>query len=155
VAVEMLVGSLFSSGPLAFGWAAHTPNMSALVRIVLGASFSVLGLLYAVWLIGYRGQTVGMKAMGVIAVRADTGQQLSRRQVWLRAVTLYLLVSVWSQAGFVIDVFGATSTGRKPGSALMVIGFALALVTYLWPLGSPSNQTLQDKAAGSVVLLED
>lgn len=154
VAIEMLVGSLFYSGPLAFGMTGHTPDMSATVRVIIGVSFSILGLLYAVWLIGYRGQTVGMKAMGVIAVRAGTGQPLSGRQVWIRAVTLFLLVSLWTQMGFIIDAYGKASRGHRPGSALSFIGVALALVTYLWPLGSPSNQTLQDKAAGSVVLVK-
>ena len=153
IAIEALVGAFFFSGPLAFGFTGHHADMSHPVRILLGVSSSILGLLYAVWLIGIRGQTIGMKAVGVRAVVKESGGKLPWPKVWRRELTVFFLISVWTQAGFIVTVIGQTDgNGHQNGFLLSAVGYVLAAVTYLWPLGSPANQTLQDKSAGSIVL---
>ena len=53
------------------------------------------------------------------------------------------------------DVIGFNNVigPRPPAEVLFVLlGVAGLLTTGLWPLGSSMNQTLQDKAAGTVVV---
>jgi uncharacterized RDD family membrane protein YckC len=152
-AIEALVGAIFYSGPQAFGFTGHNPDMSHPVRILLGVSSSIVAIFYAVWLIGRRGQTVGMKAVGVKAVVKESGGRLPWPKVWRRELTVVLLITVWTQAGFIVTVLGEANGNRHDNGALLsLVGYVLSAVTYLWPLGNPANQTLQDKSAGSIVV---
>lgn len=85
----------------------------------------ILGFLYAVILIAaWQGHTVGMKMVKVRCVRASDGAEVG----WGRAV------------------------GRAAVYAVMVVLFLPGILDLLWPLWDSKNQTLHDKAAGTVVI---
>jgi uncharacterized RDD family membrane protein YckC len=95
-------------------------TFSFLVFIVSGLIFLVYGTL----MIGGRGQSLGMMAVGVRAVRAIDEGPVGYAKAFGR--TLLQVVLSWT--------------------------FVLALLSGLWPLWDPKRQTLQDKAAGTVVI---
>lgn len=111
----------------------------------------VVGVAYAWMMIGWRGQTVGMMAIGVRAVDAETGSPLGSRRALQRAAVAFVLTRLgWGVASLLTpDRHGDEVTLFAVVCLLSVAG---ALTTYLWPLGSSTNQTLQDKAIGSVVV---
>jgi uncharacterized RDD family membrane protein YckC len=125
-----------------------TAARMALLIVALAVYFT-----YAVTLLKLRGQTVGMMAVKIKAVDKSSGNALSMRQVWLRVLTVYFLISVWSDIGEIAAI--SQHLNRATGGAALwpLIGFVGGLTTYLWPLGSRFRQTLQDKAAQSVVVL--
>jgi uncharacterized RDD family membrane protein YckC len=83
-----------------------------------------VGFIY-VWLqLGASGRTLGMLAVGVRAVRADDGKPIGFGRAAGRTVVEFVLQ--WTAIG--------------------------GLLSYLWPLWDPRKQTLQDKAAGTVVV---
>jgi uncharacterized RDD family membrane protein YckC len=85
---------------------------------------AVLGLIYTTYLLVYRGQTVGMMAVGTRCVRENDGQNL----------TVGPAVGRW----FIEAILGVTG-----------IGF---LLDVLWPLWDKKNQTIHDKAVHTVVV---
>ncbi|MCU4184709.1 RDD family protein [Acidiferrimicrobium sp. IK] len=102
---------------------------------ILGAAFGsvgaryalsfVLGLLYVSLLLAYRTQTVGMMALGTRCVDARTGMPISMGRAFGRTL--------------VSDLLGITIIG--------------GILDVLWPLWDPQNQTLHDKAVGSLVVM--
>jgi len=116
-------------------------------------AFSVLiSLGYPYLLLRYKGQTVGMMAVGVRAVDGTSGAFPTSAQAARRVLVFFVLVSLWLQISVLIafrHVFGP-----EPAAVVLLrlLSFAAVLTTGLWPLGSPTNQTLQDKAAGTVVV---
>ena len=133
-----------------FGSLASTGGGLVPLRILLAFAQLAAVFAYAVWLIGSRRQTVGMQAVGVTAIDLS-GRALTRRQVWMRALYRVLFVGLWStalQAAVLVD------DSRHVGLTAVaeVVPFALTLLVYLWAVGSERNQTLIDKAAGSVVV---
>ncbi|MDQ6784111.1 MAG: RDD family protein [Actinomycetota bacterium] len=95
---------------------------SRAVNYVLSA---VIGLVYTTLLIGGRGRTVGMMALGTTCVDAAGGTSIGYGRAFLR----------WLVGG----ILGVT-----------VIG---GILDILWPLWDAKNQTIHDKAASSVVVL--
>ena len=151
--INVLVGSVFYSGLSAFVSLHHLPTAPSAARIAVNLFGVLVGIAYPVILLGRRGQTFGMMAVRVVAIDREGGK-LARQQVWKRTIVLFLFVNLWTEIAFFIDL-AAHSSGEHhaPGWSLVtLIGVAMALVTYLWPLGSPLNQTLQDKLANSVVV---
>ena len=104
---------------------------------------------YAFLFLRFGGRTLGMMATNVRAIDRTTGGGLTTAQAWRRVLVYFCLVTLWSTLGFVL-VF--TARGSRWPVALTYLGFAGALTTGLWPVWNPSNQTLQDKAAGTVVV---
>lgn len=105
--------------------------VSSLIALALGNSTVarygvelVLGLIYAVVLIGMQGKTVGNMALGTRVVLADGGTEIGYPKALVR----------WA----VQAVLGIT-----------VIG---GILDILWPLWDPRNQTLHDKAAATLVV---
>jgi uncharacterized RDD family membrane protein YckC len=151
--INVVVGSVFYSGLSAFVSIHHLPTAPSAVRIAVNLLGVMIGLAYQIILLSRRGQTVGMMAVGVVAIDRE-GTTLTRQQVWKRTIVLFLFVNLWIEIAFFIDL-ASHSSGQHhaPGWGLVtLIGVVMALVTYLWPLGSPLNQTLQDKFANSVVV---
>jgi hypothetical protein len=99
----------------------------------LSVLFEVVGgvgtLAWAAWLavqIGQTGQSPGMRAIGLKAVRKDNGQLIGTGMGvarWLVHVVLWFLC------------------------------FVGAILDYLWPFWDRQKQTLADKAVSSVVLV--
>ena len=121
------------------------PLRVALVFLETAAAFA-----YAVWLIGRRRQTIGMQAVGITAID-PSGRALTPRQVRMRAFYRILFVSLWADLLNAVVLLDHRSRPGLVGLASLV-PFVLDLVVYLWPLGNDRNQTLIDRAAGSVVV---
>lgn len=128
----------------------HPPTPGAQVAIVVANVAIVVG--YSFVLLRFRGQTVGMMATGVRAVDRSSGAVLDTPQTWRRVLTFFTIVILWEQIAFVISTNHVT--GPRPIAAGIFIAIALLglVTTALWPTGSPLNQTLQDKAAGTIVI---
>ena len=130
------------------------PTAPTYARAIANCAGLIAQVLYAVWFLGRRGRTIGMTAAGVRAVEHTTGLILTNRLAWRRALVAALLINFSTELGFFISL----GQHRTTGHAALITGVAdflavvLLLLTFLWPLGSSLNQTLQDKAAGSVVI---
>jgi uncharacterized RDD family membrane protein YckC len=135
-------------GPLSPGLHPMTPAAQA--AVVVASLLILLG--YPYLLLRYRGQTVGMMATGVRAIDGTSGASLTTAQAARRVLAYFVLAVLWVQIGDVIG-FNNVIGPRPPAEVLLILlGSAGLLTTGLWPLGSPMNQTLQDKAAGTVVV---
>jgi uncharacterized RDD family membrane protein YckC len=111
---------------------------------------------YTVLLLHASGQTVGMMATGIRAIDLDSGGALTWPQIWRRVLALFVLTQMWSEIELIVlwaryGADGVTSGGYGIFTSISVLG---SLTTYLWPLGSPRNQTLQDKYARTIVVLK-
>jgi uncharacterized RDD family membrane protein YckC len=98
----------------------HHYTFSVLALLVSGLIY----VLYGALMIGARGQTVGMMAVGVRAVR-DTDD---------------------GPVGF------SKAFGRALVQLLMSYTVVVGLLSDLWPLWDAKRQTFQDKAVGTVVI---
>jgi uncharacterized RDD family membrane protein YckC len=141
-----MAGGTLAQPYAAFGWRLLAYIIDALI---IGIPFGVLTLLLRVGtntsgtyglgsletlvFIGYltymwssRGRTVGMMALNLKVVDADTGGQVTLPKALIRAVVLY------AELLFCVCIVG--------------------LVGALWMLWDPRRQAIHDKAAGTVVL---
>jgi uncharacterized RDD family membrane protein YckC len=152
--IDILLGYIFYSHASAFVVVTHSPTAGAHARVIEGAFTSAATIAYAIWFLGHRTQTVGMSFVGIKAVD-QSGSRLSRRQAWRRAFTEFALVGVWIWIGPLFSHQGqSTHGGAGVGGILGLLFVGGSLATYLWPLKSPLNQTLQDKAVGSIVVID-
>lgn len=119
VIFESVVGAILGGGLLAAGGGAA--GAVGLARVVDAAG----ALAYQGLLLSYRGQTVGMMAVGTRIVDARSGGGISVGRALLRAL--------------IEGVF----------AVLLLIPW---LVDVLWPLGDGRNQTLHDKIVGTLIL---
>jgi len=105
----------------------HLHTASGRFRVEPGTELVLLllGALYASLLIGLRGQTVGMMAVRIKAVDANTGG----------------LIGFWRALGR--DLFERV---------LAVVVFIPWLIDVLFPIWDPRNQTLHDKVVSTVVI---
>jgi len=134
--------------PLSPGLHAMTPWAQAAVV----AAALVISLGYPLVLLRLRGQTVGMMAAGVRAIDRASGASLTTSQAWRRVLAFLVLVIVWQQAAALIgfnNVIGPTPVAE---TIFILVGAAGLITTALWPVGSALAQTLQDKAAGTIVV---
>ncbi len=131
---------------------AHPSPLGAFRQSVEVLASLAIGLAYVVILFSWRGQTLGMMATGLRVVNLDGGK-LRQGRIWKRVGTAYLLADAWFQTLYLLSL---SKHGLEPlatvGGAILVVAFCVTLISYLWPLWNPLNQTLQDKSAGSVVV---
>ena len=151
---EMLISEVAYAKLGAFGFPGDHPTASPAIRVLVNMFGLALGIAYAVWFIGSQGRTVGMMIFGTRAVEQSNGAELTMPQAWRRALAVVMLTQSWSEAAF-FSGLGQTTTTHVgvSGGLFELVGLAGALLTYLWPLGNPLNQTLQDKFARSVVVI--
>ena len=121
------------------------------LRIAMSILSAGVTSAYAVWLIGRRRQTLGMQAVGITVID-PSGRALTRRQVWLRGLYWLLFVELASLVVSTVQVLDGQHGVKRGVAAGSLLPLACTLVVYLWPLGNGRNQTLIDKAAGSVVV---
>jgi uncharacterized RDD family membrane protein YckC len=153
VVAQLLIGAITGTNAFPSGGYGNEPVGAVVAHVVVWVVLLIVGLAYAIILIRVRGGTIGMSVMGVEAVDQATGLRLSPRQSVQRALTLFVLVGLWSQAAFFVRVFNHHPNKSVPAAtALMFIGFAFDALTFLWAAGSKKTQTLQDKAVGSIVV---
>lgn len=110
---------------------------------------AVVPFAYAFLFLRFGGRTLGMMATNIRAIDRASGGPLTTAQTARRVLAYFFLVSVWSALGLVL-VFSASGSGWPV--AFTYLGVVGALTTGLWPIWNPSNQTLQDKAANTVVV---
>lgn len=152
-AASVVLGWIFYSSPSALVEVNHPPTAGHVARFVLLLAVSSVNIAYAVWFLGHRSQTIGMSIVGVKALDRS-GDTLSYSQAWRRALTVFLLINIW-----VLPTAFISQNHRSPHGHVGIDGlFGLLyiggfLTTYLWPLGNPLNQTLQDKVVGSIVVI--
>jgi uncharacterized RDD family membrane protein YckC len=118
-----------------------------------GASLATLAYFAVGW--AHRGQTLGMRAAGIVVRRHDESEALSRRGALLRA----LLALISGASAFLVFAF---ALGDRPeggyskvdlaiaGSALVWAGASVA--GHLWQLVDRRKQSWQDKLFGLVVV---
>jgi uncharacterized RDD family membrane protein YckC len=82
------------------------------------------------------GQTVGAKALGIRVVAAD-GSPMTPEMAYRRAA-VYQLFNVGSSMKWVLQPLGTIAL----------------FLNILWPLWDPQKQTLHDKAAGTIVVVD-
>lgn len=109
------------------------PATAATGVLATAVIIEVIEILYVVAMIGWRGQTLGMMAAKVQLRDAKTG---SATIGFSKALIRGLTASVIGAAGY-----------------LVAVGAVLPLVNYLWPIWDRRNQTLHDKAAGTVAVM--
>ena len=132
------------------GFTGHRTDGAAQAAIVITSLLITLG--YPYLLLRYKGQTVGMMAVGVRAVDRISGAPLSPRQAGRRVLAFFVIFDLWVQISTLIGyhhLYGPVPVGE---TLFRLLAFAALITTALWPLGNPVNQTLQDKAAETVVV---
>lgn len=147
--IGVLIGLTQRNNTVLGGFAIH-PDVAAQVAIVITSLLVTLG--YPYLLLRYKGQTVGMMAVGVRAVDRISGVTVSSRQAGRRVLAFFLIVGLWLQISTIIGyshVYGPRPIGQV---LFELLAFAALITTALWPLGNPVNQTLQDKVADTVVV---
>jgi hypothetical protein len=130
----------------------HQGSVGRLIGYLLVPLVSVV---YAAILIGLYGRTLGMRLLRIRAIHGATGRDVTRRDAWRRAITAFalyqlvdsiLLVVEWSQPT------GWSAHHHSIVTAFDVVQLALYLML-LMPIWDSRNQTLQDKAVGSLVVV--
>ena len=132
------------------GFTGYRIDAAAQAAIVITTLLITLG--YPYLLLRYKGQTVGMMAVGVRAVDRTSGATLSHGQAGRRVLAFFFIVEVWEQIAALIGyhhLYGPTPVGAV---LFRLLAVAALITTALWPLGNPVNQTLQDKVADTVVV---
>jgi uncharacterized RDD family membrane protein YckC len=132
------------------GFTGYRIDAAAQAAIVITTLLITLG--YPYLLLRYKGQTVGMMAVGVRAVDRVSGATLSHGQAGRRVLAFFFIVELWEQISAVIGyhhLYGPTPAGEV---LFRLLAIAALITTALWPLGNPVNQTLQDKVAETVVV---
>jgi uncharacterized RDD family membrane protein YckC len=160
IALRIVVGALYgASNPVVFNSFTvgngqnHTTLVPVAVTVVLLLVGAAASVLYAYLFLRFKSQTVGMMASGIMAVDRATGSTLGQRQALVRVGVFFALDGVWGLIGGIVGAgHPAHTTAATLQVAISAIGGIGLLVTMLWPLGSPLNQTLQDKGAGTVVV---
>jgi uncharacterized RDD family membrane protein YckC len=153
----------------------HTSSQAGLRATGVGTQVAVVvigvvvSLGYPFAFLRHGGRTVGMMAAGVRAVDRVSGGPLSTAQVVRRVLAFFLLVGLWSQIAVIIRFNMASPTARSstigntivtttsvhvPWTYYVALLFEIAalMTTAFWALGNRVNQTLQDKAAGTIVI---
>ncbi len=121
-------------------------------QLLIVGSAVLIALAYPYLFLRYRGQTVGMMAAGVRALDRATGTSLAPAQAGRRVLAFFGLVTFWLQISVLIGYHHVYGPEPVAWVLFRLLGTAALLATALWPLGNPLNQTLQDKAAGTVVV---
>lgn len=94
---------------------------------------SLVGFVYITLMIGSRGQTLGMMAVGVQLYDVKTGTSaIGYPKALLRAATALVI--------------------GLPASFGVPLAGILPILNYLWPLWDQNNQTWHDKVAGTVAV---
>jgi uncharacterized RDD family membrane protein YckC len=131
-------------------------NSTTTERVSVNLLFIFGGIAYGAILIRAQGKTLGMRALSIAALDLRTGRRITMGAAWLRSVVAFALFGLMSE---ILFLYGATqppgwsSNSHETTHLVSLVGVLLSL-TFLLPIGDPRNQTLQDKAAGSVVICE-
>jgi hypothetical protein len=154
--VDIAISEIMYSKSGAFGFPGDHPSAGLTARVLVNLLGLAIGITYAAWLIGARGQTVGMMASRVRAIDQNNGTRLTMAQAWQRALALFVLTTLWTEADFLSGLghHGTTHLDRLQGFFVLVAAIG-ALLTFMWPLRSGRNQTLQDRFAKSVVVIDE
>jgi hypothetical protein len=116
---------------------------------------AIVTVVYGATLIGLYGRTLGMCLLRIRAIHGATGQDMTRQEAWKRALTAFALYQLVGTALLLIEwsePTGWSSHHHPVVSVLNILVFVL-YVGLLMPIWDSQNQTLQDKAVGSIVVV--
>jgi uncharacterized RDD family membrane protein YckC len=129
-------------------------NSTTTEHVTVNLVLTLAGIAYAAILLQTQGKTVGMRIVQIHAVDGRTGDGLTSGKAWIRSLVSFALYGLVAEVAF---LYYATQppgwTKHHDGVPSLVLGITLLLLlTFLWPIWDSRNQTLQDKAVGSVVI---
>jgi hypothetical protein len=130
----------------------HQGSIGRLIGYLLTAIVTVV---YGATLIGLYGRTLGMRLLRIKAIHGATGRDVTRREAWQRALTAFALYQLVDTVLLLIEwsePTGWSSHHHPVVSAFDVLQFVL-FFGFLMPIWDSRNQTLQDKAVGSIVVV--
>lgn len=154
--VQTIVGAVLHQPVFLRGGFGAESGGDVIVRLLVNLALAFATLAYVAIFLRKFGGTIGMQAVGIEAIDRHAGTRLSVAQCWRRVGTLFVLVGLWGQIGFIIRAFyDNPNRAVVAASVCTAIGSAATLVTYLWAAGNVDTQTLQDKMAGSIVVLAE
>jgi uncharacterized RDD family membrane protein YckC len=112
----------------------------------------LLDLLYGAVLIHVWGSTLGMRIVRVRAVDRVSCENLPWSRALMRALCAAVLVSALPLMLHLIGALGSTTSVGHGDEDMIPLLSNLGVVTFIWAKYDPLGRTLQDIAAGSVVL---
>jgi uncharacterized RDD family membrane protein YckC len=128
----------------------HQGSTGRLIGYVLSATLPVA---YGAILIAVYGRTFGMRLLHIRATH-QTGRDLTHAEAWTRALVAFVLYQL---VGFVLLIiqWSEPASWSVHRHSIVDVLHVLLFVLYLgmfMPLWDANNQTLQDKAVGSIVV---
>lgn len=104
------------------------------------------GLAYMIPIVSSKGQTIGMKRLGLMVISSDGGGKISLRHSLYRWLVLYLLPQ-----GFVIVVSSGKSIEEQ--AFIAILGIAMIAIVVIPATFTKNRQGLQDYVSRSVVIM--
>jgi uncharacterized RDD family membrane protein YckC len=128
-------------------------NRTTTERVAVNLILTFAGIAYAATLLQIQGKTLGMRAVSIRAVSARTGSGLTFGKAWFRSLVAFALYGLVTEVAFLYEASQPSGwITHHHGITALVLASYLLLLTFLWPIWDSLNQTLQDKAVGSVVI---
>ncbi len=138
---------------LAFSFSASTAlGHAGATWLAVSLTTITLDVLYGTVMIHLWGSTLGMAAVHVRAVDHVTCERLPWSRAALRAVSAAVLLATIPLLLRLVGAQGSSTSMGQGGADLVPLMSNLGLVTFLWAKFDPLTRTLQDVAAGSVVV---
>ena len=131
-------------------------NSTTTERVSVNLMFIFAGIAYGAILIRAQGKTLGMRALSIAALDLRNGRKITMGAAWLRSLIAFALLGLANEILFLYRATQPPGWGSHPNAVtglVTIVGILLSL-TFLLPIRDPRNQTLQDKAAGSVVICD-
>jgi uncharacterized RDD family membrane protein YckC len=128
-------------------------NNTTTERVTVNLVLTFAGIAYAAILLQTQGKTLGMRALSLQAISARTGSELTVGRAWSRSLVAFALYGLVTEVAFLYEASQPPGwiTHHHEVTGLLLASY-LFLLTFLWPIWDSRNQTLQDKAVGSVVI---
>jgi uncharacterized RDD family membrane protein YckC len=128
-------------------------NASSTEYVSVNLALTFAGIAYAAILLQTQGMTLGMRAVSIRAISARTGSGLTFWRAWSRSLVAFALFGLVTEVAFLYEASQPSGwITRHHGVTGLLLASYLLLLTFLWPIWDSRNQTLQDKAVGSVVI---
>jgi uncharacterized RDD family membrane protein YckC len=128
-------------------------NSTTTEHVAVNLVLTFAGIAYAAILLQTQGRTLGMRAVSIRAISARTGGGLTFGKAWLRSLVAFALYGLATEVTFLYEASQPSGwITHHHGVTGLVFASYLLLLTFLWPIWDSRNQTLQDKAVGSVVI---
>jgi uncharacterized RDD family membrane protein YckC len=130
----------------------HQGSIGRLIGYLLT---SIITVVYGATLLGLYGRTLGMRLLRIRVTNGATGRDVTRREAWQRALMAFALYQLVDTVLLLIEWSEPTGWSSHHHPVVSVFN-VIQLVLYLgllMPIWDSRNQTLQDKAVGSIVVV--